>query len=370
MTPRLLAVTSTGQVSGAERVLAHVLVAASRAGWQVACAAPRGTLAEELATAGVRHLPLPELGLAVGSRPVAYARTVSRWLRAARVVRRASRDTDLVLVNALTALPVVRLARPGPPVAWLAHDVLVRPDRLRMFRLCRAALARVIAVSAAVASRLEASGVRVDVVHNGVPWPVEPAGPTSGSPVVGISALLTPWKGHHVLLDAVPMLSGEVSVEIMGGHLVTDEDFAASIRARCTEPLLREKVRLLGHVADPVARMRTWTVAVSASVQPEACPLTVLEAMSIGVPVVATDHGGAPEVLAGTGLLVTPNDAEALAQAINTLLGDPGLRARCATSARERVEAGHRLDRQTEALLGVLTELTELTEEVARCECS
>ena len=47
----------------------------------------------------------------------------------------------LVLVNALTALPVVRLARLRPPVAWLAHDVLVRPDRRRVFRLCRPALA-------------------------------------------------------------------------------------------------------------------------------------------------------------------------------------------------------------------------------------
>ena len=360
MTRRLLAVTSTGQVSGAERVLVHVLEAASRAGWEVLCAAPGGPLADELAAAGVHHLDLPELGLAPGSRAVAYARTLSHWVRAAGVVRQAAGSADLVLANALTALPVVRLARPRPPVAWLAHDVVVRPDRLRMFRLCRPALTRVIAVSAAVADRLRPTGVRVDVVHNGVPWPVEraSAAPTD-PPVVGISALLTPWKGHHVLLDAVPMLSGEVSVEIMGGHLVTDTDFAASIRARCQEPTLREKVKVLGHVGDPLGRMRTWTVAVSASVAPEACPLNVLEAMSIGVPVVATDHGGSPEVLAGAGLLVPPGDARLLAEAINTLLGDPALRARCASSARERVAASHRLDRQTEALLEVLTQISE-----------
>lgn len=358
MTRRLLAVTSTGQVSGAERVLVHVLAAASRSGWQVTCAAPAGPLADELAAAGVPHVALPELGLAPGSRLIAYARTLLRWMRAARVVRRAAAAGDLVLVNALTALPVVRLAHVRPPVAWLAHDVVVRADRLRMFRLCRPALARVIAVSAAVADRLRHTGVRIDVVHNGVPWPVEPASGAPGdSPVVGISALLTPWKGHHVLLDAVPMLDDGVSVEIMGGNLVTDTDFAASIRARCSEPALRDRVRILGHVADPLAQMRSWTVAVSASVAPEACPLNVLEAMSLGVPVVATDHGGAPEVLAGTGLLVPPGDPGALAEAINTLLRDAALRGRCASSAKERVAVSHRQDRQTETLLDVLTDI-------------
>ena len=101
-------------------------------------------------------------------------------------------------------------------------------------------------------------------------------------------------------------------------------------------------MRVLGHVADPAERMRRWTVAVSASVEPEACPLNVLEAMSLGVPVVATDHGGAPEVLDGAGLLVPPGDPAALADSLTRLLGDADLRARCARLGRDRVAAAHR----------------------------
>ncbi len=179
---RLLAVTSTGQVSGAERVLVRVLRSAADDGWDVACAHPAGELGRTLAESGIETVTLPELGLAAGPRPVALVRTLARWVVAARRVRRAARAADVVLVNSLPALPVLRLARVRPPVVWLAHDVVVRPDRLRLYRWCRPALRRVVGVSEAVAERLRGPGPRVDVVHNGVAWPVDPApAATSGA---------------------------------------------------------------------------------------------------------------------------------------------------------------------------------------------
>ena len=354
--PRLLAVTATGEVSGAERVLLRLLEHAGRRGWDVHCAAPAGRLVDALPDP-VRHVEVPALGR--GGGPAATARTLLRWVVAARRVRRAARGADVVLVNSLGALPAVRLARPRAPVVWLAHDVLVRPDRVRLYRACRGVLARVAAVSAAVAAPL-GDGVPVTVVHNGVPWPVTPVtpvmpgDPAAGAPVVGINALLTPWKGHQVLLDAVELLPDGVRLELMGGHLPTDAEHAAALRRRVARAPWRDRVRLLGHVDDPLARMRGWTVGVSASTEPEACPLNVLEAMSLGLPVVATDHGGSPEVLAGSGLLVPPGDATALAAAVTRLVEDHDLWRRCSEAGRRRVAEAHRLDAQTEALLRVL----------------
>ena len=83
--------------------------------------------------------------------------------------------------------------------------------------------------------------------------------------------------------------------------------------------------------------MRSWSVAVSASVEPEAGPLAVLEAMSLGIAVVATAHGGAVEVVGSAGLLVEPKNVDQLRAAIERLLGDSDLRRRCSEAGRATV---------------------------------
>jgi glycosyltransferase involved in cell wall biosynthesis len=155
--------------------------------------------------------------------------------------------------------------------------------------------------------------------------------------------VLTPLKGQHVLLDAVGRLARtDVVVELMGGTLPSDASYEAELRRRAARPDLLGRVKFLGHVADPLARMRGWTVAVSASVEPESGPLSALEAMSIGVPVVATGHGGVVEVLHDAGLLVAPDDAAALAGALQRLLHDDALRRRC-RDAGPRLVVGQQL---------------------------
>ncbi len=364
--PRLLALTSTGQVSGAERVLLRTLAAAVAEGWEVTCACPAGPLVEQVTGTGARHLPIPELTLAAGPKPVAALRTLLAWLRAALLVRRAASSADVVLVNALLALPALRLSHTSAPALWLAHDVVVAPGRLRLYRWCRGALVGVVGVSEVVIDRLRIPERRrrgrepwLDVVHNGVEHPVAPAAPSGDVPIVGINALLTPWKGQEVLLEAAALLDVPARIEVMGGHLPKDADYAARLRERVSATELRDRVTMVGHTDDPLGRMRTWTVAVSASTDPEACPLNVLEAMSIGVPVVATDHGGAPEVLDGAGLLVPPRDATALADALTRFLVDPDLRARCAEQGLDRITTAHRLDGQTARLLDVLRDAAQ-----------
>jgi glycosyltransferase involved in cell wall biosynthesis len=96
-------------------------------------------------------------------------------------------------------------------------------------------------------------------------------------------------------------------------------------------------VRFAGHVDDPLERVRGWVVSVSPSVDPEGGPLTAIESMSVGVPVVATQHGGVVDVLDGAGLLVPPRDADALAHAIDRLVSDVSLRRRCSQAGRRAV---------------------------------
>lgn len=357
--PRLVAVSHTGLVSGAERVLLRALEAAVADGWSVSCLAPAGPLDEELGAAGVPRIAIPELKLPAGPRPVAMARLFGRWLHAAPPrIRRAAAGADLVLANGLLGLPALAAARVDAPVVWLVHDVLRRRDARVILRTCRRAVTVAVALSEAVAEPLRRLGLRVVVIPNGTPWPVEPAHPTAGPRVVGINAVLTEWKGHEVLFEAFAKLEDKNAVlECMGATFPKDVAYAERLAVRASRPDLSGRVRFLGHVADPVEQMRSWSVAVSASIDPEAAPLSVLEAMSLGVPVVGTDHGGTPEAVGEAGLLVPPRDAVALWGAIDRLLADGDLASGLVEAGLLRVEARYSLAKQEERLLSLFRDL-------------
>jgi len=358
---RLIAVNPSGVCSGAEVALLRVLQAARQAGWHVDVVAPDGLLADRLAAAALPRTRLPELRFSKLPKPLSLVTAVTRSLRAASVVRRAATGADVLVVNGWHALPAVRLARVRCAVVWFVHDIVGRRDQRAVVKGCAPVVTVAVAPSRAGAEPLLADGIDVRVVRNGTPWPVEPA-PTEppDPPVVGLSGPLTPWKGQDVLLEALARLRRrDAVVELMGGTFTGDRDYVRRLSQRAAEPDLAGRVRLLGHVDDPVERLRGWSVAVSASVDPETAPLNVLEAMSVGVPIVATDHGGTPEVLGGAGLLVPPRDADAIAAAIDRLLGDVDLRQRCAREGPRLIAAGLTLDAQEQAFVRALEAVTE-----------
>jgi glycosyltransferase involved in cell wall biosynthesis len=174
--------------------------------------------------------------------------------------------------------------------------------------------------------------------------------------VIGCAAFLTSWKGQDVFLDAIARMrhGQEVKVELMGGHGPKDGPFVRVLRERVAQPDLDGRVEILGDVSDPLARMRTWTVAVSASVDPEAGPLATLEAMSIGLPMVGPDHGGTAEVLTGAGLLVPPGDPDAMAAALDRLLEDTRLWDALHAEGPRKIAAELTLDSQIDQLLDVV----------------
>ena len=353
---QLLAVSHTGLYSGAERVLERVLLAAAARGWQVTCCLPDGVFTERLAGTAVRTVAIPDLKLPAGPLPWAAARAAGRGAVTSRVLRREAAAADVVLANGLLALPAVRMARLNRPVLWHVHDIVTQPKWRALLRLVHGAVDVALPVSEATAEPLRRLGMRTRVVANGTPWPVEAAPDArgrTGRPVVGCAGLLTPWKGQDVLLEAVAQLP-DVDVELAGGRFPKDAPYVERLQERAARPDLAGRVRLLGPVDDVAATMRRWWVFVSPSVEPDPGPLVVLEAMSVGIPVVATAHGGPLEFVGGGGLLVPPGDAGALADALRRLLDDGELRARLGACGRAQVEAGLQVGPRTEAVLDVL----------------
>lgn len=360
---RLLAVShATLGTGGAERVLLRTLEAALAAKWEVTCVAPPGDLALQLCRLGVHWEPGPEFRR-VRPGPLGLAQVIGRLLRggpggAAHLHGLAS-WADVVLANGVRALPLLALARPAAPVAWMVHDVTAQPSLRWMTLVCAGVVDLAIGVSAATAAVAAPLGLPTTVVYNGTDWPVHPAPEEPAPPItIGCAAAISPWKGQHVLIEAFAQLDRpDLHLELMGACYPKDVAYEQSLRQRAAQLGLAHRVHFLGQVDDPLERMRRWSVAVVASVDPEAGPLTMIEAMSIGVPVVATAHGCPTEILGPAGLLVPPGEPGPMATALGRLLDDRELRRRCRVAGRAKVERDLTLEGRRAALLEVLADV-------------
>ncbi len=124
--------------------------------------------------------------------------------------------------------------------------------------------------------------------------------------------------------------------------------------------MLREKARQLGladrvHFAGYVADSREVYVASDVLLMPsrfEGLPMTLLEAMAMGLPVVASKLDGIAEVIADghEGLLVESGDAGGFAESISRLLENPALGSELAGNARTKIEARFSVERMTSAV--------------------
>ena len=153
--------------------------------------------------------------------------------------------------------------------------------------------------------------------------------------VLVFAGRLGPQKAVGVLLEALRRIS-DVTLVIAG-----DGPERPTLERRVAELGLDARVRFLGSV--PRETVLRLFRASDASVLPSAWenfPHTVVEALAVGCPVIATAVGGVPEVVGDgeNGLLVPPGDAAALADAIERFFGDPSLRERLHGAAAPSVE--------------------------------
>ncbi|MCI0637262.1 MAG: glycosyltransferase, partial [Actinobacteria bacterium] len=133
---------------------------------------------------------------------------------------------------------------------------------------------------------------------------------------------LSEEKGVNTVLDASPEISAGIDVTIFGAGPLEDD-----LRQRVEREGLA--VQLKGFVSREVLEeeLKTTTAALLPSECYENCPMSLLEAGALGVPTIASDIGGIPELVTSgvDGVLVPPGDGRALAEAVNRLAADPAL---------------------------------------------
>lgn len=220
---------------------------------------------------------------------------------------------------------------------------------------------------------IEIEGVppdKVRVLHNGIAPAAssgidvrDALGGHNGVALVGAVGRLYPEKNHSDLIRAVALLRDHrqrVKCVIVG-----DGPEEQSLRALIGELGVADQVQLVGRRQDVPDILRALDVAVLCS-RHEGSPLALMEYMAAGAPIVATEVGGVPEMIAQGvhGLLVTPGDPAALASAIGRLLDDRPLALRLGTAASDRQRIEFDLDTSVRRLEEVYAGLCERSRRV------
>ncbi len=161
-------------------------------------------------------------------------------------------------------------------------------------------------------------------------------------------------KGVHLLLEAASVAHEPWLVDLAGGE--EDLGFAEYAQAEISRLGVGERIRLLGPV---VGEAKTeLLVGAQGFVLPslaEGLPMSLLEAMAIGLPSVVSDVGAMSEAVRHglDGIVVSPNDVQALAEALDYLAQNPELRQRLGNSARVRCESLYGIERMVDTLVDV-----------------
>ncbi|MGY4615507.1 glycosyltransferase involved in cell wall biosynthesis [Bradyrhizobium sp. USDA 4472] len=382
MTGTALFVSQTAEKGGAELFMLD-LITHGPAGWSGGFFAD-GPMVQDLAAADRKPVVL------AGGESVSTVRreasalkliSVTRGVVAlARSLARAAKGYDVVCANSQKALFVSALATRmmRRPLVWVLHDIITDPAFSRNTR--RAAVlfanlfaARVVANSRASADAFIAAGgkaERVRMVYCGFDPADHPqASPEAAAalrrrfaltdgPVVGLFGRLTPWKGQHVLLKALRSLP-DVQALIVGSALFGQEAYEAELRQIVQAERLGDRVCFAGFQKDIAALMAGVDIVAHSSTHAEPFGRVVVEGMLAGRPVIATRGGGVNEIVTDgvDGLLVPPDDPDALAAAISCLLGDRDLATRLSAAGRTSAAERFHISKTCADMMAVLAEI-------------
>ena len=330
-----------------------------------------GELAGDLRAGGVEVLVRP---LAVLRRDSGLAGAAASALRdpvglgalaRRRRVSLVHSNTSVVLSGALAAT-IARV-----PHVWHVREIYARFARAwPLHRLLLGTASALPCVSAATAAQFRPRDP-ARVLHDGLALeprraPREAAraalGLTGDVPVVAVLGRISEWKGQDVLVRALaePDLAERGAIGLIAGEAWP----GAERRARRVLELARtlgvsDRLALVGFRDDLENVLGAADVIAVPSTAPDPLPGAAIEAAAAGCAVVASDHGGLPEILRDgeTGRLVAPGDPLALAVAVAELLDDPAARRRLGTAAAGEVRARFSAERLLERIQALYDEL-------------
>ncbi len=341
--------SSPGWGGQEKRILLECLKLKERGHWFAIAGQPEGRLGEEARREGLAFFPV-KMRSSFDPLALLTLMHLAKRERINIIHTHSSRDSWLGgVAGRLLGVPaVVRTRHVSIPVSSNPLNLVYRlPKRVATTALCSRELilkatglspGRVLVIPTGV--ELE----RFNPALSGEPFRRE-FGLKEGEKAVGIVAQLRGSKGHEHFVSAAERICythNDVRFFIVGdGHW--RQLIAEDIKRRGLEG----KVVMTGYREDIPEVMAGLDLLVIASIRTDGIPQSALQAMAMGLPVVGTEVGGIPEVLApsGAGVLVPPAVPEALARAVKELLDDSARLREMGESGRRFVAAGFSLER-------------------------
>ena len=354
VTPSTILFVDHGEgMGGAEHSLLQLMRGLDRLRYRPILACEEGPLARAAREASIETAITPIRPLR--GRPAAL---FDLWRSGRRLAALARREGARILhANTMRASFAAALAArlSGRTLIWHARDIFGAGQiggtwyPWLMSRLARV----VIANSRAVAASISRPDVRV--VYNGVelgrfdpgrkPHTARAALGLTACPIlIGTVGRMQPWKGHHLFLQAAERVIHELPEArflIVGGRVFqADAGYEDELHAQAVAAGIADHVHFAGqqdNIGDWLAAMDIFAHCSKA----EPFGRVVVEAMAAARPVVAFADGGVPEIVADgtTGILASPGDTSALADAMLALARDPALGAQMGQAGRVRAEA-------------------------------
>lgn len=329
---------------GGQQQVAYLAEGLHRRGVPTAVACPpRSSLARHCSRAGIQCVPVPmcgELDVIAGARIAQICRR-----RRFGIVHLHSGHAVTLGIWAKALVPSLRL------VVTRRVDFPIGRNVFSRMKYSTRLLDRIVCISEAIRDLLIADGIspeRLVVIPSGVDLDrfarVMPSldlrhalGIPGDHVVVGTVAAMAGHKDYPTLLEAAAeVVHAENHVTFCA---VGDGPMRSEIEARARRLGLGRRFVFCGFQDDVGAYLRLFDVFVLAS-RTEGLGSSLLDALAVGLPVVATRAGGIPEIVSDgiNGLLVPPSDPAALARAILTVIRDRDLRERLRANARSSVE--------------------------------
>jgi glycosyltransferase involved in cell wall biosynthesis len=365
---RVLFVHQSASLYGSDRALLEVVVATTAAGAESIVVVPTdGPLCARL-EALEAHVYVSAVGkISRQSASLGGARSLLTDTRSAtRAITRllAGRRIDMVYSNTLATLAGGVWSRAHDvPHIWHIHEIITNPAWASWIycRLLERHADRVIFNSQAtfdwLAHRLsQRMAKRSVVIENAISMaPLldrsrsnafrATYAPDPATILIGLVGRLNRTKGHQLLVEAIDILEGRgvrgLAAVFVGDSLPADAPLVEALHERVRRSPARARLHFAGFMDDPRVAYGALDIACVPSVLPESFGLSALEAMQVGVPVVAADNHGLSSLIRDgrTGLLFESGNALALADRLQRLIEDEALRTELSRAAATDVRS-------------------------------